>query len=251
MSKLKWDQIGEREYQTGCDHAVLYPVKDNKYDNGVAWSGITNITESPSGAEDNAYWADNQKYFSIKSAEELGLSIECYTYPEEWSACNGESELVKGVRLGQQRRIPFGLSYRTKKGNDTEGEDYGYILHLVYGCSASPSEQAHETINDSPEPVAFSYDITTTPVQVSGKGPDGKPYKPVSSITIDSTQVSRDLMEKIESILYGTDGDDVAREAGANARLPLPDELKEIMASDDDNNDNTTGGDTPSDEAGV
>lgn len=268
MAKLKWDQIGEKTYQTGVDHGVLYPYTNGGYPAGVAWNGITNVTESPSGAEDSPLYADNIKYLNLKSAEQLGLTIECYTYPDEWGACNGESELAEGVRLGQQRRNTFGFSYRTKLGNDTEGEDYGFLIHLVYGCSAAPSEQAHSTVNDSPEAVAFSYTVSTTPVNVSGVGPDGKPYKPVSSLIVDSTKVKREQIEALEKILYGEDGvytattdtdftsgkdyyelvngkyektSDTSFEASKTyyeqttpdvvGRLPFPDELKEIFAA--------------------
>lgn len=235
MSKLKWDQIGERTYETGVDHGVLYPQKGGEYPKGTAWSGLTNVTESPSGAEDNAFYADNVKYLNIKSAEEFGGSIECYTYPDEWGACNGESQLVPGVTLGQQRRNTFGLSYRTKLGNDTEGEDHGFKLHLVYGASASPSEKSYASVNDSPEPIAFSYEFTTTPIDIPGKDSEGKPFKPVASITIDSTKIDAEKLEKLEEILYGKDevpGADGADPIPAvDARLPLPTELAEILAA--------------------
>lgn len=244
MPKLKWDQVGERLYQTGVDHGVLYPQANGVYPKGVAWNGLVNVTESPSGAEDSPLYADNMKYLNLKSAEELGLTVECYTYPDEWGACNGETNIADGVRLGQQRRNTFGLSYRTKLGNDTEGEDYGYLLHLVYGCSASPSEQAHGTINDSPEAVTFSYSITTNPIPISGVGEDGKPFKPVASIIIDSTKVPREKMEMIEAILYGSDAAGAAEgEEGDGgdtptdptpttgvARLPMPNEIKELFS---------------------
>lgn len=233
MSKLKWDQIGERTYETGVDHGVLYPQKDGAYPKGVAWNGLISVSESPSGAESNAFYADNMKYLNIKSAEEFSATIECYTYPDEWSACNGESSLAKGVTLGQQRRNTFGLSYRTKFGNDTDGEDHGFKLHLVYGGSASPSEKSYGTINDSPEPITFSYEVTTTPVDVSGKDENGKPFKPTACITIDSTEVGPEKLAILEGILYGTnastntEGQDVP---ATEPRLPLPDEIKEIFA---------------------
>lgn len=229
--KLKWDQIGEKKYQTGIDHGVLYPQANGIYPKGVAWNGLTNITESPSGAEDNKLYADNQLYLNIKSAEELGLTLECYMYPVEWAACNGETELAEGVYLGQQRRNTFGLSYRTKVGNDTDGEDHGYRIHLVYGCSASPSEQSYQTINDSPEAMTLSYTISTTPVQISGVGPDGKPYKPVASIVLDSTIVERNKMLAIEEILYGKEETSTGAGDGTDPRLPLPEEIKEIFAA--------------------
>lgn len=243
MAKLKWDQIGERLYETGVDHGVLYPQKDGGYPKGVAWNGLTNVTESPQGAEDNALYADNMKYLNLKSAEEFNATIECYTYPDEWDACNGEAELVKGIKLGQQRRNTFGFSYRTKVGNDTEGEDYAFKIHLIYGASASPSEKSYGTVNDSPEAITFSYEVTTTPVDVSGKDVNGKPFKPVASVTIDSREVDPEQLAKLEEILYGTDAvsgsggsedeetstlDDTV---GTDPRLPLPDELKAIFGS--------------------
>ena len=206
MSKIKWDQIGEKKYKTGVDHGVLYPQKGGAYPKGVAWNGLTAVNKTPSGAEDNKLYADNMQYLNLKSAETLGLTIECYMYPDEWAECNGEAEVAEGVFLGQQRRNTFGFSYRNKLGNDTEGEDYGFEINLVYGCSASPSEQTNQTINDSPEASTFSYEVSTTPVNISGVGPDGKPYKPTASITIDSTKVSREKLVELEEILYGKDG---------------------------------------------
>ena len=206
MSKIKWDQIGEKKYKTGVDHGVLYPQKNGAYPKGVAWNGLTAVNKTPSGAEDNKLYADNMQYLNLKSAETLGLTIECYMYPDEWAECNGEAELADGVFLGQQRRNTFGFCFRNKLGNDTEGEDYGFELNLVYGCSASPSEQSNQTINDSPEAATFSYEVSTTPINVSGVGPDGKPYKPAASITVDSTKVSREKLVKLEEILYGKDG---------------------------------------------
>lgn len=215
MSKLVWDEVGKRTYETGVDHGVLYPQEGGAYPKGVAWNGLISVSENPSGAEDNALYADNMKYLNIKSAEELGVSIECYTYPDEWEACDGSADLIPGVKLGQQKRNTFGLSYRTKIGNDTEGEDHGYKLHMIYGCSASPSEKSYQTINDSPEAITFSYDITTTPVPMDG-------YKPVASITIDSTTIEPDLLAKLEKVLYGDEE--------TEARLPMPNELKTILS---------------------
>lgn len=206
VGKLKWDQIGEKTYKTGVDHGVLYPYKDGGYPMGVPWNGLTAVNKTPSGAEDNKLYADNIVYLNIKSAEELGLTIECYTYPDEFAECNGETPVAEGVLIGQQRRNTFGFSYRNKIGNDTEGEDFGFELNLIYGCSASPSEQANSSINDSPEAATFSYEVSTTPVNVSGVGADGKPYKPTSAITIDSTKVSREKLTQLEEILYGKDG---------------------------------------------
>lgn len=223
MSKLKWDKAGERLYKTGVDHGVLYPMSSGTYGKGVVWNGLTAVNKSPSGAEDNPMYADNMKYLNLKSTEELGLTIECYMYPDEWAACNGETDVAEGVRLGQQRRNTFGFSYRNKIGNDIEGEDYGFEINLIYGCSSAPSEQSNSTINDSPEAATFSYEITTTPVNVSGVGPDGKPYKPTACITIDSTKVDAAKLKELEKILYGSD----ATEGGTatEARLPLPDEI--------------------------
>lgn len=231
MAKIKWDQIGERFYKTGVDHGVLYPQKNGAYPKGVPWSGLTNVTKSPSGAEDNALYADNMKYLNLKSAEELGLTIECYFYPDEWSECNGEKQMIDGVTLGQQSRNTFGFSWRNKIGNDTDGDDYGYEINLVYGCSASPSEQSSSTINDSPEAATFSYDVTTTPVPVSIMLEDGTQFKPVASITIDSTKLAADKLAEIEKILYGEDGSGDA-DTGTEARLPLPDELYMILTED-------------------
>lgn len=206
MSLIKWDKTGQRKFKTGVDHGVIYPQRNGAYPKGAAWNGLTTVTKSPSGAEDNKIYADNMQYLNIKSAETLGFTIECLMYPDEFAECNGESDLAEGVYLGQQRRNTFGFSYRNKIGNDTEGEDYGFEINLIYGCSASPSEQANNTINDSPEQASFSYEVSTTPVNVSGVGPDGKPYKPSASITIDSTKVSREKLLELESILYGTEG---------------------------------------------
>lgn len=222
MSRLAWDKTGERIYETGVDHGVLYPQVGGAYPEGVAWNGLTSVSESPSGAEPTNLYADNMKYLTIKSAEEFGATIECYTYPPEWKKCDGSSEIAKGVNIGQQNRQNFGFSYRTKKGNDTEGEDYGYIIHMIYGCSASPSEKSYETINDSPDAITFSYEITTTPINVAG-------YKPTATITVDSTEVDADKLKALEDILYGTDasGDDTE---GTKPRLPLPEELKTLFA---------------------
>lgn len=266
MAYIKWDQVGEKKFKTGVDHGVLYPQKNGAYPKGVAWNGLTAVNKTPSGAEDNKLYADNMQYLNLKSAETLGLTIECYMYPDEWAECNGESAIVEGIYLGQQRRNTFGFSYRNKLGNDTEGEDYGFEINLVYGCSASPSEQSNQTINDSPEAATFSYDVSTTPVNVSGVGPDGKPYKPSASITVDSTKVSRELLTALEEVLYGKEGvyektTDTSFEAGkeyyelvngsykkttdtsfdtnkeyyecttepVEGRLPLPDEIKSMF----------------------
>lgn len=220
--KITWDQIGQRKYKTGIDHGVLYPQKDGAYPKGVAWNGLTNVTETPSGAENNPLYADNIKYLNLKSAEDFGLTVECYTTPDEWEACNGEATVAEGVTIAQQSRNTFGLSYRTLLGNDTAGQDYGYELHLVYGCSASPSERSFGTVNDSPDAATFSYEISTISVPVEG-------FKPTSLLTIDSTKVDKTKLAALEAILYGTDAGE-----GVDAtepRLPLPDEIIAMFAA--------------------
>ena len=202
--KLIWDQTGERFYETGVDHGVLYPYNttSKSYDNGVAWNGLTSVSESPSGAESNPQYADNIKYLDLLSAEEFAATLECFTYPDEWELCDGSVSPVSGVNIHQQARTTFGLSYRTKIGNDVNS-DLGYKLHLVYGCKATPSERAYNTVNDSPEPITFSYSISTTPVNVTG-------YKATAIITIDSTKFTsteaRARLTNLENKLYGTDG---------------------------------------------
>lgn len=234
MARLKWDQVGEKRYKTGVDHAVLYPQKNGEYQKGVVWNGITSITESPSGAEDNALYADNIKYLNLKSVEEFGASIECYYYPDEWNECNGIAEVEPGVFIGQQKRSNFALSYRTRLGDDTKGDDYGYELHLIYGCSSSPSETTNSTVNDSPEANTFSYEITTTPVQVERLDKDGNQYRPTASLTLDSTKISKEAMKQIEDILYGTDVNSLAdgdtTSGDDEARIPLPDEIFDILS---------------------
>lgn len=218
MSKqLVWDQTGERLYETGVKKGVLYPQEAGKYPLGVAWNGLTAVTESPSGAEPTPLYADDIKYLNLMSVEELGGSIEAYMYPDEFAECDGSAELVKGVSIGQQTRKAFGLCYRTVLGNDTDNNDYGYKLHIIYGCLASPSEKAYSTINDSPEPIALSWEFTTTPVEVAGN-------KPTASITIDSTKADATKLAALEKILYGDESTD--------PRLPLPDEIKTIMAAE-------------------
>lgn len=204
MTALTWDETGKRTFETGVDHGVLYmPDSQGAYIDGVAWNGLTSVTESPSGAEANAQYADNIKYLNLFSAEEFGATLEAFTYPDEFAEYDGLGVPTPGVVVGQQARKVFGLSYRTKLGNDIEGDDYGYKLHLIYGCQASPSEKAYQTINDSPEALTFSWEITTTPIAVTG-------YRPTSLLVIDSTQVSASVLAALELLLYGDTGVDPA-----------------------------------------
>ena len=220
MAKLKWDQTGERYYETGVKNGVLYLLNESgQYNTGVAWNGLTAVTESPSGAEATKLYADDTNYVSLYSAEVFGATVEAYTYPPEFEACDGTAQLTKGVTIGQQDRSTFGMCYRTTIGNDVAGNDYGYKLHLIYGAKASPSEKAYNTINDSPEAITFSWELTTTPVTVNG-------FKPTASITIDSTKADPSKLAALEDILYGKDG-----EPGSEARLPLPDEIKTLMSA--------------------
>lgn len=230
MSRIVWDAIGQHLYETGVEKAVLYPLSAaGAYDKGVAWNGISNITESPSGAEPSPIYADNIKYLNLYSVEELGLSVESYTYPDEFAECDGSAAMAEGVYIGQQDRKTFGLCYRTTLGNDVVGNEYGYKLHLVYGCKASPSEKAYSTINDSPEAMAMSWDITTTPVTVPN-------FKPTASLTIDSTKVDPAKLAALEDILYGKDAvgtsGDQNYAAAVVASLPLPDAVAAIFAAD-------------------
>lgn len=226
MARLTWDNTGERFYETGVKQGVLYPLQDNgKYDKGVAWNGLTAITESPSGAEATALYADDIKYLNLLSTEEFGATIEAYTYPDEFAECDGSAALADGVMLGQQKRKTFGLCYKTTIGNDTDGNDHGYKLHLIYGCLAAPSEKAYATINDSPEAITFSWEVSTTPVNVAG-------FKPTSQITIDSTKIAEGKKAKLtelEDILYGKDGTGDGQTGAVVARLPLPDEIKTLF----------------------
>lgn len=220
MTTIMWDKTGERTYETGVDHGVLYEIDPSgEYVNGVAWNGLTTVTESPSGAESNPQYADNIKYLNLISTELYGATIEAFTYPVEFEKHDGSASPTPGVSIGQQNRKPFGFCYRTVKGNDTGGTDYGYKLHLIYGCNASPSEKAHATINDSPEAVAFSWEITTSPVEVGTIG--GVTYKPTASITIDSTMVDPALLEVLEDQLYGTVSEDPT--------MPLPADVIAMM----------------------
>ena len=219
MSKLVWDKTGERLYETGVKQGVLYLLgSGGTYTKGVAWNGLTNVTESPSGAEATPLYADDIKYLNLMSTEEFGGTIEAYTYPDEFAECDGSASLTDGVYIGQQARKTFGFCYRTTLGNDVDNNNYGYKLHLVYGALASPSEKAYGTINDSPEAITFSWEFSTTPVNVTG-------HKPTASITIDSTKVNAEKLAALEKILYGDDAD------STEARLPLPDEVAQIMTA--------------------
>lgn len=209
MTALVWDDAGKRFYETGVDRGVLYPIDSvGEYPLGVAWNGLTGVTEAPSGAEPTALWADNIKYLTLLSAEELGLTIEAYTYPPEFAACDGSEAAVLGTYLGQQSRKQFGLCFRTKVGNDVDGEEHGYKLHLVYGCLASPSEKAYQSINESPEAITFSWEVSTTPPAITGG------YKPTSLIIIDSRTADAAKLAALELILYG--------DTGVDPELPLP-----------------------------
>lgn len=219
MAKLVWDKTGDRLYETGVKNGVLYIPTAGVYSKGVAWNGLTAVTESPSGAEATALYADDIKYLSLMSTEEFGATIEAYTYPDEFAACDGSAELADGVMIGQQKRSTFGLCYKTIIGNDTEGNDHGYKLHIIYGAQAKPSERAYATINDSPEAITFSWEITTTPVNVTGA-------KPTASLVIDSTKADPSKLAALEDILYGKDG-----EPSNEPRLPLPDEIKTLMTA--------------------
>ena len=217
MAKIEWDKTGERLYETGVKNGVLYVQEGGVYPKGVAWNGLTAVTESPSGAEATPLYADDIKYLNLLSAEEFGATIEAYTYPDEFAECDGSAALADGVMIGQQPRKAFGLCYRTTIGNDTNGNDYGYKLHIIYGALAAPSEKAYATINDSPEAITFSWEVTTTPVNVTGA-------KPTAYITIDSTKADPAKLAALEDILYGKNG-----EPGNEPRLPLPDEIKTLM----------------------
>lgn len=215
MAMLTWDDTGKKIYETGVDHGVVYPIQEGGvYSKGVAWNGLTNVTESPSGAESNKIYADNIVYANLISAEEFGGTIEAYTYPDEFAACDGSAEIAKGVVAGQQKRSVFGLCYRTKIGNDVDGEDHGYKLHLIYGALASPSEKSFATVNDSPEAITFSWEFTTTPVNVTG-------FKPTSYICIDSTKCDKTKLAELEKKLYGDES--------GEAQLPLPDAVINLM----------------------
>lgn len=224
MSKLVWDKTGERFYETGVSQGVLYPQVGGLYPKGVAWNGLTAVTESPSGAEATPLYADNIKYLNLMSTEEFGATIEAYTYPDEFAQCDGSAELAGGVMIGQQNRNTFGLCYKTIMGNDTDGNDLGYKLHMIYGALAAPSEKAYATVNDSPEAITFSWEVSTTPVNVTG-------FKPTASVIIDSTKADVAKLTALEEILYGKDPTTQEGNDGVEARLPLPDEIATLMAT--------------------
>lgn len=223
MSRIVWDQTGERYYETGVKYGVLYPVDDKgTYSKGVAWNGLTAVTESPSGAEATPLYADDIKYLNLMSAEDFGATIEAYTYPDEFAECDGSAEIAPGIMAGQQNRKMFGMCYRTAFGNDVDGTDYGYKLHLVYNALASPSDKGYSTINDSPEAITFSWEVTTTPVTIPG-------FKPSASLTINSTQIDPDKLKELEDILYGKDPTEADGDDGVEARLPLPEEIMALV----------------------
>lgn len=231
MSALVWDAAGEHFYESGVDHGVLYPVASNgTYPLGVAWNGLTNVNENPSGADANKQWADNINYLTLYGAEEFGATIEAFTYPDEFEECDGSAVLVPGVHVGQQPRRGFGLAYRTKVGNDTVGQDFGYKLHLIYGCRAAPSERGYETLNDSPEAITFSWELSTTPVQVAG-------HNPTASLVIDSrdftTEAAKAKLKDFEAVLFGRDSQEASEGQEAvtalEPRLPLPNEVKTLL----------------------
>ena len=216
MATLTWDVQSERYYETGVSKGVLYPFKEGKYSKGVAWNGLTAVNENPSGAEPTPLYADNIKYLNLLSNEEFAATVEAYTYPDEFAECDGSAELAVGVSVGQQKSIPFGLSYVTKLGNDTDGQDHGYKIHLIYGALAKPTQKNYATINDNPEAITFSWELSTTPVAVPN-------LKPTACITIDSTKVGSDKLKKIEDKLYGTESEE--------ATLPTPAELAALIAA--------------------
>lgn len=217
MPKLTWDAVGERTYQTGTDRGVLYKMDaEGKYSNGVAWNGLTAVTESPSGAEANPLYADNIKYLNLMSAEDFGATIEAYESPEEFDECDGTAEIAPGVTIGQQKRKIFGFSFRTLIGNDVDGTDYGYKIHLIYGAQASVSERAYASVNESPEAMTLSWELTTTPVNVTG-------FKPTAHLEIDSTKIDAEKLAALEAVLYGSESE--------AARLPLPDEIVTLVGT--------------------
>lgn len=222
MSRLEWDKTGERLYETGTDRGVLYVSSNGTYPTGVAWNGLTGVDENPSGAEANAQYADNIKYLELRSAEDFGATVTAYTYPDEFEQCDGSAEPTEGMYIGQQARKMFGMSYRTKIGNDVDGDEHGYYIHLIYGATASPSQRSYKTVNDSPEPIEFSWEVTTTPVNITG-------YKPVAHVRINSTKADPEKLAVLESVLYGANAE--GNTEGRTASLPLPDAVKTILTT--------------------
>lgn len=222
MARLEWDKTGERLYETGTDRGVLYVASNGTYPTGVAWNGLTGVDENPSGAEANGQYADNIKYLELRSAEDFGATVTAYTYPDEFEQCDGSAEPTEGMYIGQQARKMFGMSYRTKIGNDVDGDEHGYYIHLIYGATASPSQRSYKTVNDSPEPIEFSWEVTTTPVNITG-------YKPVAHIRINSTKADPEKLAVLESVLYGANAEGNAE--GRTASLPLPDAVKTILTT--------------------
>lgn len=228
MSRIVWLETGKKTYETGVSNGVLYPISDNgTYPEGVAWNGLTNVSENPSGAEPTALWADNVKYLNLMSAEEFGATVEAYTYPDEFAECDGSKEIAPGVYAGQQDRKTFGMSYKTLYGNDTKGTKYGYKIHLIYGALAAPSSKDYGTVNDSPDAITFSWEISTTPVSFTVGGET----KTTATLTVDSTKTPKERLKELEDILYGTDK--------SEPRLPLPDEVIMIVGKQDQPAENT------------
>lgn len=223
MSKLKWDQTGEKLYETGTKQGVVYPIdSDGAYSKGYAWNGLTGVTESPSGAEPSGLYADDIKYLNLLSKEEFAATIEAYTYPDAFAECDGSAEIATGVRIGQQKRKTFGMCYKTVLGNDVKNDDYGYKIHIIYGALAAPSEKGYQTINDSPEAITFSWEVSTTPVNVAG-------FEPTATVEIDSTKTDATKLAALEDILYGTDPTTEGGTDGTDPRLPLPDEIATLI----------------------
>lgn len=230
MSRLVWDKTGERLYETGVSQGVLYPAQTGGvYSKGVAWNGLSTVTESPSGAEASPIYADDIKYLNLMSAEEFGATVEAYTYPDDFAECDGSASLAEGVYVGQQSRKMFGLCYRTIIGNDVDSNEHGYKLHLIYNALAAPSEKGYSSVNDSPEAITFSWELSTTPVEIT-KTIGGKKLKPTASITIDSTKVDPEKLTALEDILYGKDEVSEPETPAVEPRLPLPDEIIELFS---------------------
>lgn len=242
MAQLKWDKTGEHYFETGVDHGVLYVIDDTaqesadygKYGTGVVWNGLTTVSENPSGAEPTALWADNIKYLNLMSAEDFACTIEAYTYPDEFMACDGSAEMTDGLYVRQQKRKMFGFCYRTRIGNDEVGDDLGYKIHIVYGCLASPSERSYATVNDSPEAITFSWEVNTTPVSISDITVDNvvKKFRPTAYLEVDSrefTGANASKLAALEDILYGTDAS--GNTQGTDAKLPLPNKVYAILTA--------------------